>query len=185
MSLKHVLLGFLVHEEQTGYDLAKSFDESIAYYWSASHQQIYRTLAELRDDQWVSVRIERQTQKPNKKLYSITEAGMSELRSWAVQPPKSGRAKNALLVKVLMIDVVGSQPIVELLKAELADAETEIRQYRTIEKEHFTPPPSDQDLRHSGMYLTLRYGIELTLTKRRWLKQSIKALTLHGDARKS
>ena len=33
----------------TGYELAKTFDSSIGFFWKANHQQIYRELTKLRD----------------------------------------------------------------------------------------------------------------------------------------
>jgi len=33
----------------TGYELAKTFDSSIGFFWKTDHQQIYRELSRLRD----------------------------------------------------------------------------------------------------------------------------------------
>ena len=44
VSLKHGLLGLLNYQPMTGYELDKEFKESLAYFWQAKPQQIYREL---------------------------------------------------------------------------------------------------------------------------------------------
>lgn len=36
----------------TGYEISRQFDRSIGHFWSATHQQIYRTLRKLHADGW-------------------------------------------------------------------------------------------------------------------------------------
>jgi Virulence activator alpha C-term len=38
-----------------GYELARRFDRSLGYFWSATHQQLYRTLRVVEGDGWVTV----------------------------------------------------------------------------------------------------------------------------------
>src|SRR5450830_1600944 len=47
MSLQHALLTSLVEKPCSGYELARRFDKSIGYFWHATHQQIYRELARM------------------------------------------------------------------------------------------------------------------------------------------
>ena len=42
MALQDAILTALAHDESSGYDLAKAFDVSVANYWTASPQQLYR-----------------------------------------------------------------------------------------------------------------------------------------------
>ena len=44
MALTHAILVALSEQSGSGYELARRFDRSIGYFWSATHQQIYRTL---------------------------------------------------------------------------------------------------------------------------------------------
>ena len=44
MALTHAILTALLEEDLTGYELAKQFDVSLGFFWTASHQQIYQTL---------------------------------------------------------------------------------------------------------------------------------------------
>jgi hypothetical protein len=54
MSLPHALLTSLIEKPCSGYELARRFDKSIGYFWHATHQQIYRELARMEENGWVS-----------------------------------------------------------------------------------------------------------------------------------
>ena len=82
MSLRHVILGFVEMMPLSGYDLKTMFDSSVRFYWSATHTQIYRTLDKMCKEGLVTFDVVQQTERPNKKVYSITEAGRKELREW-------------------------------------------------------------------------------------------------------
>lgn len=82
MSLKHGLLGLLNYGRMTGYELDKAFKDSLNFFWQAQTSQIYRELNAMEKLGWLTSEIVFQTDKPNKKQYSITDAGRSELRKW-------------------------------------------------------------------------------------------------------
>lgn len=82
MSLREGLLGLLDYMDMTGYDLMKAFDDSLSFFWKAQASQIYRELNHMEGQGLLSSRIEIQTDKPNKRIYSITEAGRERLREW-------------------------------------------------------------------------------------------------------
>lgn len=82
MSLKHGLLGFLSYGDMTGYDLAKVFKQSMSMIWKAQTSQIYRELAEMEKTGWLTSKEKIQLDKPNKRIYSITQSGKDELLAW-------------------------------------------------------------------------------------------------------
>ncbi len=47
MALAEAILVCLTERPMTGYELAKTFDNSIGFFWRAAHQQIYRELQAL------------------------------------------------------------------------------------------------------------------------------------------
>ncbi|MGL6120793.1 MAG: PadR family transcriptional regulator, partial [Fusobacteriaceae bacterium] len=84
MSLKHGLLGLLNYGEMTGYELDKIFKDSLNFFWQAQMSQIYKELTLMEKKGWLTSEIIIQTDKPNKKKYSITEAGKSEFKNWLI-----------------------------------------------------------------------------------------------------
>ena len=53
----------------TGYEITRTFDQVLVYFWKASHQQVYRELASLHGDGCVVYEVVRQPDKPDKKVY--------------------------------------------------------------------------------------------------------------------
>lgn len=177
MSLKHAILSLLIESEKTGYDLTKNFESSIGYYWAASHQQIYKTLSTMLEGALIDQRVSTQKDRPDKKLYSVTEAGMQELRQWAVLPAKRTPTKNQLLVKLVLARLVGREPILHQLNQRLKEVYEDIATYTQIEKQYFTPKPSvDTHVKNTTGYLTLRNGILFAHAELDWLHEAIDML---------
>lgn len=82
MSLKHGILGLLTYKSMTGYDLMKVFNESLAFFWKAQTSQIYRELGLIEKKGWVNSEIIQQSDKPNKKVFTLTDQGKKELIKW-------------------------------------------------------------------------------------------------------
>lgn len=177
MILKYAILSILTESEKSGYDLTKNFESSIGYYWSAKHQQIYKTLADMHKDEWVNVKTAKQASKPDKKLYSITVIGEQALRDWAILPTKSPARKNQLLIKLLLVRLVGPKPILEQLNVRLKEVYVLIGEYSKVEKEYFTPKPGpDTHIKNITSYLTLRHGMLSAHAELDWLHEAIETL---------
>jgi DNA-binding PadR family transcriptional regulator len=100
MTLEFAILGFLNYSPLTGYDLKKIFDNSIRHFWQADQSQIYRTLARLSDQGFVTVEKVEQTTRPDRKVYSITENGRQEFHRWLTIPVQLDSPRSAPLVQV-------------------------------------------------------------------------------------
>ncbi|MGW6834118.1 PadR family transcriptional regulator [Streptomyces sp. NPDC054949] len=80
-------------EELSGYDLKKLSDRSLRFfYWSPSFSQIYSELKRLEKAGYASSRlIAQETGTRDKRVYRITDEGMTAVREWAraapVDPP--------------------------------------------------------------------------------------------------
>ena len=82
MSLRHGLLGLINYKPMTGYEMVKEFDDSLAFFWHASPQQMYKELDTMEKSGWLVSERVMQTEKPNKRVYSITPKGKEELVNW-------------------------------------------------------------------------------------------------------
>ena len=85
MSLKHGILGLLNYSPMTGYDLSKSFQNSLNHFWQAQTSQIYRELREMEKLGWIASETVIQTDKPNKNVFSLTKSGKEELLRWIAE----------------------------------------------------------------------------------------------------
>ena len=84
----------------TGYELKKLFDVSIAHFWNGELSHIYSTLKHLESDGLADVEVDVQTDRPNRKVYSITDDGRRELNDWLASPPEPEQVREPVLVKV-------------------------------------------------------------------------------------
>ena len=99
--LKIVILGFLTYRPHTGYELKQSIDHSTKYFWDAKQSQIYRTLKQLEEKGLVTSAVEPQEDRPDRRVYTITQAGMEEFKQWMAAPiVDSHYLRDPLLTKV-------------------------------------------------------------------------------------
>ena len=100
MALGDAILACLTERPMTGYELAKTFDSSIGFFWKADHQQIYRELSKLRERGHIQGREVVQSGKPNKLVYTLTSEGKAAFRHWAGRPSTPASIKDDLLIRV-------------------------------------------------------------------------------------
>lgn len=181
MALPHAILVSLCEQASSGYELARRFDRSIGYFWSASHQQIYRTLRAMEDDAWVRVREVEQHGRPDKKVYTVTPAGRTELARWIAEP-LSGRGSTVadnrtrdLAVKIRAA-AYGDAGAVRAQAQELRAERTALLDaYRGFEKAQF-PNPAGLTGSELHQYLVLRGGIRAEEGAIEWISEVLEAL---------
>ena len=116
MSLAHAILGLLNYEEMTGYDLKRRwFDRSLRYFWPADQAQIYRTLDTLVDRGWATFVVEPGDDRPNRKVYSLTDAGRDELDRWLTTPQPLPAVRDPLMVQLFSAEHLSDEQITRLL----------------------------------------------------------------------
>jgi len=181
VALPHAILVSLSEQSGSGYELARRFDRSIGYFWAATHQQIYRTLKSMEDDGWVRVTPVVQQGRPDKKVYTVANAGRTELARW-IADPLSGRGSSVadnrtrdIAIKVRGAeygDVGAVRAQVAALRAERAEL---LDTYRGFEKRQFADPTA---LSGSALhqYLVLRGGIRAEESAIDWLDEVATAL---------
>jgi DNA-binding PadR family transcriptional regulator len=74
VALKHAVLAALSTEPGSGYELSKRFDASVANFWPASAQQIYRELDRLEGEGLVRARTVHQQNRPEPTSFPASSA---------------------------------------------------------------------------------------------------------------
>ncbi|WP_333738617.1 PadR family transcriptional regulator [Streptomyces sp. IBSBF 2806] len=100
MALEHAILVSLLEKPGSGYELARRFERSIGYFWTATHQQIYRVLKRMTSDGWVDVRDVPQSGRPDKKEYTVAGPGREALCAWLQEATEPESVRHDLAVKV-------------------------------------------------------------------------------------
>ncbi|MDX6427984.1 MAG: hypothetical protein QOE54_350 [Streptosporangiaceae bacterium] len=88
MALRHAVLAALLDGEHSGYELTKIFDVSVSNFWHALPQQLYAELTKLEQAGLITGRQVIQQDRPNKRMFSVTEAGIAELQQFAAASSK-------------------------------------------------------------------------------------------------
>jgi DNA-binding PadR family transcriptional regulator len=100
MDVQSVLLGFLMRKSMTGYDLKKAFAISFSFFSGLSYGSIYPALRKMEDQGLVSRRLEIQEGAPNRKVYTITEAGKKAFLDALRSPLALEQPKNSFLMQL-------------------------------------------------------------------------------------
>ncbi|WP_239255017.1 PadR family transcriptional regulator [Listeria ilorinensis] len=90
------LLEMIARKASSGYDLAYQ----LKIMQNTHHSQIYPTLAKLEDAGLLHVEKQVQDGKPNKKIYTITEAGLATLSEWSDRPAKIPVTRDEFTIKL-------------------------------------------------------------------------------------
>ncbi|MCX5053089.1 MULTISPECIES: PadR family transcriptional regulator [unclassified Streptomyces] len=175
MSLPHAILTALLEKPSSGLELTRRFDRSIGYFWSATHQQIYRELGKLEAEGHIRALPSKQPARGQKKSYEVLPAGRAELARWtaASQDPKPHR--DVMLLRLRAAAVVGTDGLETDLRRHLELHRLQLAEYQEIEKRDFPPgkdAPQDR-LRH----LVLRAGIDLETFWTQWLTHALEEFT--------
>lgn len=175
MSLAQAILISLADCPKSGYDLAKAFDGSVGFFWEATHQQIYRELTKLENQGWLSGQNIAQAGRPDKKLYSVTELGYTQLREWVAQPCNLPPNKNELLLKIFSGDLVPQPLILQEVQRHRQLHVDQLAIYQSIEQQYFADPQALSP-KAKFQYLTLRCGMRLETEWIAWCDEAIATL---------
>jgi PadR family transcriptional regulator, regulatory protein AphA len=99
--LKYAILGFLSYGPMTGYEIKQRMDRSTVHFWHAKQSQIYTTLKGLEEDGGVESRVEEQTERPDRRVYTLMPEGSRQLQSWLNEPyTECSPRKETLVLKM-------------------------------------------------------------------------------------
>jgi PadR family transcriptional regulator, regulatory protein AphA len=169
MSLEFAILGFLNYHPYTGYDLKKIFDTSIRHFWPADQSQIYRTLARLTKEGFAEVEKISQEDRPDRKVYHITDAGRAELLQWLAGPPPLDEPRSAPLIQVFFAGQLSDEEVLAKFEGFAAIMRAILSQYDQVPaqigpyREEITSPRE-----HFFWLLTLDNGIRSMRANLEW-----------------
>ncbi|MEV6652534.1 PadR family transcriptional regulator [Streptomyces sp. NPDC051219] len=184
MALRNAILAALLEGEASGYDLAKGFDASVANFWTSTPQQIYRELEKMEGQGLVSARVIAQERRPNKRLFSLTEAGRAELHGYTTQRPKPIAIRDELLVQVQSLEAGDAEAVRRAVRNKQEVAETKFKRYERL-RDRLLAGSTETDFLATadrvGPYLTLARGIAFEQENIRWCEFVLDVLDRRTD----
>ena len=133
MSLRHALLGVLKDTPLTGYDLVRHFQGTVGYLWSAPQSQIYPELRRMEAEGLVEAKVAPRGRRAQKRIYSVTDAGMAELRRWATDFMPLPAQRDPIVLKAAFFDLAPLESVREQLRAHIAQFQWRLEQWQARE----------------------------------------------------
>jgi DNA-binding PadR family transcriptional regulator len=183
MSLRYAILGLITHQELSGYEITRRFEESVGYFWHARSQQIYPELARLEQARLVTGRTVEQVGRPHKRVFNITEDGLAALRAWVATPSPLTFVKDEFMVKVWCYGELEAGRAMASLAEHRNRHEERLAAYRAIRAGFEGVDPRDLPAAAVGPYLTLEGGIAMEEAFLAWCRNAERVLALRMSAR--
>lgn len=174
VALEHALLVALSEHPAAGSDLARRFDRSIGFFWSATHQQIYKVLRRMENDGWVTARAIEQSGRPEKREYTVTDVGRKALTEWISATTPRTAFRSEIAVKMRAASYGDREALLANINELINDHQLRLAHYEGLAARDYpdTSALSDQEL---DTYLVLRGGILQETFWIAWLNEYLEA----------
>lgn len=176
--LRIAILSLLADGEYSGYDLSKAFDGSVTYIWAAGQSQIYPELHRLEDRGLISGADVPQRNRPDKRIYRITDAGRDELIGWAGRSPATVNVRDPFQLQVLNFGRLDPSVVARLVGEHRAMLQARVEALKSIrsllERSGNTPgAPFGEAI---GWRLTVEAGIVTAVAYLGWCDWALEHL---------
>ena len=179
MALRHAVLAALLEGEASGYELSKRFDLSVANFWAATPQQLYRELEGLEGAGLLSARVVEQQRRPNKRLFALTDAGRDELFMFTAGPTRPTTLRDDLLVKLQAVDAGDLDAVRAAVAERMEQAQGKLALWDRL-RERLLDGATEEDYlaatERIGPYLTLMRGLAFEHETLAWGQRVLQIL---------
>jgi DNA-binding PadR family transcriptional regulator len=181
----YVILGLLsIEGRQSGYDMRKTIQGSVGYFWGESYGQIYPTLKRLASEGLITPRGRVETGRAKtrraaqgrggRQEYTLTAAGHARLREWLALPYREDPPRDEFLLKLFFGREAGP-----------GVAERQVREFQeknrrvlaTIEEIGRMGTAKNAEHPHFRYWiLTLEYGVAQIRAALEWSERALETL---------
>ena len=170
--MQFLILGLLMLERMSLYDLHKQFSAGPALFYSASFGSIQRALRQLVDSGMVTVE-EAAGSARRRKLHAVTETGRVAWRAWMHEPVGGANAETAMLAKVFLLGLIPAEEerreVIASLRGSVASALGELQGLGLHLDGQLIAPEHEQIFRFQRV--TLEYGLRTHELALAWLDE--------------
>ncbi|HEY5336985.1 MAG TPA: PadR family transcriptional regulator [Rhizomicrobium sp.] len=132
MDVRTICLGILSRGDATGYEIKKLFDDDgYQHFVEASFGSIYPALNRLTEAGLVSVRSEAQEKRPDRKVYSITDAGRKAFLGSLMKPLPEDRHRSPFVFAMMFSHLLPQPRVVEMMDTYIEHSEAKLAQLMT------------------------------------------------------
>ncbi|MFY9746446.1 MAG: PadR family transcriptional regulator [Acidobacteriaceae bacterium] len=170
-----VILGLLsIEGKQSGYDMRKTIQGSVGYFWGESYGQIYPMLRRLTAEGLIAQSGASGKGRGGRRAYSLTAAGHAQLRDWLALPYRMDPPRDEFLLKLFF----GREAAPGVLVRHVREFQEKNRRVlATIEE--IGRLGRERNARHPHFrywMLTLDYGVAQMRAALAWSELALKTL---------
>ena len=121
MSLGQTFLGLLESQPRHGYDIKRVYDEHFGRGRSLHYGQVYATLSRLLKNGMVEVDAVEPGEGPERKRYSITDAGVTDVADWLSRPENPEPYLQSTLYTKVVLALLTERPAADILDTQRAE----------------------------------------------------------------
>ena len=119
MAFKFAILGLLADGPLHGYELKAAYEKDLVPTAQLNFGQVYTTLERLHRNGFVEFEEVNQTERPDKKVYRLTEQGRHELDNWLADPGcQSEDSRSDTYLKLMLAQRVDGISVLKCLATE-------------------------------------------------------------------
>jgi DNA-binding PadR family transcriptional regulator len=161
----------------SGYDVLKLVEQSIGHFLSPAKSQVYTDLRRLARAGLATEEMVEQEQRPNKRIYSITDKGREALVRWLNEGPfEPDHVRSPFTVRLFFGNLVDRSSVIAQIE--------ELR--RNAERTHAELRATEADIKDNPElffpYLTLKSGLVQCEAQIRWADEALDDLREREDA---
>lgn len=183
--LGHAILQLLTRNSASGYDLKKRFFSSVGHGWHAYDTQIYRELKTLEAAGLVTGKVAQGRSGPQRRLYSITDAGRESLSEWLMSDLDLTKTKDELGLRVWTADLFPPDAFEEFISKSRAQWQESLDHQRTSLRvliEEYGAPDGWAPDEVFGRQLAIDNVIAVTEAKIAWADRTMKVIKNRKNA---
>ena len=168
------VLGLLAWSgESSGYELHTRVGRSVGFIWAPARSQLYAVLKRLAADGLVTGRAVVQADRPDKRLFSLTDSGTATLTAWLNRvEPIMPEDRDGLLLKLFF--AAFAEPVA--IRAQLLDYRERVRRRLETYLEIEATFDAEPDMAALTRLQSLRLGIALMRASLEWADETVAAL---------
>jgi DNA-binding PadR family transcriptional regulator len=174
--LQYALLGLLVRQPMSGYDLTKLFEERLGHVWKASHSQIYPDLAHLQAQGFIA---QAETGPRGRKTYQTTEAGLAEVRHWLRETRPDRRPQFDALLRASFLWLLEKSEARDYLAQEATYHRRVLQQLGNVKKQITASPWAERPGAQS-VGIVLEAGVRYATAMAEWAEWA--AIQFDGES---
>jgi PadR family transcriptional regulator, regulatory protein AphA len=130
----YVVLGMIaMRGPSTSYDLKRAIGHSVGYFWHFPHAQLYSEPKRL--EQLGLLEVEEEDDGRRRRTYTITDTGLSALRSWLAEPTDQHyELRDIAEIKLFFNELAEPDDIKRLAQDQIKQHQDRIAEYEQMQE---------------------------------------------------